>query len=293
MEFPPNHPSITNPLRSLMKNTLKHAAAIALFAGAVFTARAQVAATYNDLLIGFSDGTTSLEVDLGNINQFTGANGLGIAGTLSLGNVSSALLSTYGSDLSGVSWGIAGTSLTAVAPTNTQPAKTSWISAAWGTSAGTLGTQNSTAWGSYSTSSQGNANTAIAKLYTGMQQATVGQTLNSTTVKLTGTSNTFLGGVTTAAAFSIYNPVSTFLNGVTNYAAGKTYSASDLYAIVPSNKGSNVFMGTFALSSAGALSFTGSATAVPEPSTYAAILGAAGLGLVLLRRRKSALQTAA
>jgi hypothetical protein len=43
-------------------------------------------------------------------------------------------------------------------------------------------------------------------------------------------------------------------------------------------------IGTFSLSSGGELTFT----AVPEPSTYAAILGALTLGVVALRRRRAA-----
>lgn len=45
-------------------------------------------------------------------------------------------------------------------------------------------------------------------------------------------------------------------------------------------------LGTFALSSGGDLTFT-AFTAIPEPSTYAAILGALTIGFVAIRRRKA------
>jgi hypothetical protein len=64
------------------------------------------------------------------------------------------------------------------------------------------------------------------------------------------------------------------------------YSALDLYqATGAAGSVSEQFLGTLALTTGGEVFFT----AVPEPSTYAMILGAAALGFVMMRRRKQVL----
>ena len=49
-----------------------------------------------------------------------------------------------------------------------------------------------------------------------------------------------------------------------------------------------VYLGTFSLASNGNFSFTAALTAVPEPSTYAALLGLGTLAIVAIRRRRQA-----
>jgi len=69
---------------------------------------------------------------------------------------------------------------------------------------------------------------------------------------------------------------------------GLKYSALDLYGYANSGASVNTtFLGTLALTQGGELFFT--AAAIPEPSTYGMILGAAALGFVMIRRRKQVL----
>jgi len=102
-------------------------------------------------------------------------------------------------------------------------------------------------------------------------------------------------GSTTSTAFGAFNPNN---NGFTQAAARRAtladwseapFSAEDLYSV---SAGSSKYLGTFALYTdddcgghkAGDLTFT--ASAIPEPSAYAAILGVASLGFVAIRRRQ-------
>ena len=58
----------------------------------------------------------------------------------------------------------------------------------------------------------------------------------------------------------------------------------DLYSITAN---ASSFLGTFALYQNGDLTFT-AFQAIPEPTTYAALLGVATLGFAAIRRRKQA-----
>jgi len=90
-------------------------------------------------------------------------------------------------------------------------------------------------------------------------------------------------------------PASGKWQGTTVTAYNTVSSTSDtlgLYSLVQGNSttGSSKYLGYFTLTdTAGAFSL--SFTAIPEPSTYAAILGAVTLGLVVARRRMSGRQS--
>jgi len=103
--------------------------------------------------------------------------------------------------------------------------------------------------------------------------------------------------------FQITTPTALFGTATDNSVTGT--SISDFYGMVPTDRNNTVgglaelngwkdgldiedgvnYLGKFQLSASG-LSFT--ATAVPEPSTYAALAGAAVLGLAAYRRRPAA-----
>jgi hypothetical protein len=79
--------------------------------------------------------------------------------------------------------------------------------------------------------------------------------------------------------------------GVGSAAVSATSDTLNLYALAPgvSGGGSATKLGYFTLTdTSGAFSLSFTATAIPEPSTYAAILGALTVGFVLVRRRFSA-----
>jgi len=274
----------------------KHIIAVALFGAMAFSARAQVAASVGDLILGFRQGTggSSVEVDLGNINQFTGATAAGISGTLSLGNVSSLLTTAYGASWNSdatINWGVIGTASTSAA-SNGQAAKTAWFTNK-ATTVGSLGVASSTPFGtsgvgtSFGTSPANTVNVKVTSLYTGMAGGS-GSAITTTSGNgvITSGTNTWLTlGGTSGGSFGATNVAH---NSFDNQPASSGYSASDLYSQSPlsASTSSNMFFGTFALYANGNLSFTGSASAIPEPSTYAAILGAVALGFVALRRRQ-------
>ncbi len=256
-----------------------------------------VTANLNDLILGFraTGGTgaaTNLEVNLGNVSQF-----YGVSGTFGLSALSAAdLVATYGSDWNtrtDLVWGIVGTTGSAAGTTigsNTLAASTLWATR----SESTPGLQ-STPWtqGASEFAQQGAANT-ISTLYSGAVGSLGGKTStgNSTVSATIGTSS--LGSWsnkegTNASAFTFFNPKSQFENGTNG-----SLHVSDLYEL-QSVAGSASYLGSFALTSDGALSFSSTpsgAAAVPEPSTYAAILGAVTLGFVAFRRRAQRLAKA-
>ncbi len=273
----------------------KHLLAVALlaFAGGAVAVQAQtVTAGLNNLILGFraTGGTgaaVNLEVNLGSVSQFYNVLGNPISLTgLSVADLSAA----YGSNWfnrSDLFWGVAGTTGSAVG--TTVNGATIVTKTLWGTATETtLGVQ-STAWNRLGTfSQQGPANT-IATLYSGGIGSLNGATAtgNSATAALLDTS---LAGSwskqegTNAAAFGSQMSKSSFENGT----PGSSVAVSDLYELQPGS-GAGSYLGSFALTEGG-LSYAGSAAgaaAVPEPSTYAAILGALALGLAALRRRRA------
>ena len=266
---------------------IKHLAVLAAFAAAAFTAQAQVATGVNDLVLGFKNAanTETVLVNLGNVNAFTtpGAS----AGTFNLGNLSAALTAAYGSDwatnnTTGVSWGVIGNAGQVGPATNGDPVKTAWATSKWDTTtAGTLGVQNSTAFNSSSSSALNTTNTKVAAIYAAMSGATMGQTSGNTVTLANGVWGTNAPFNLSAALFSG--------NLVTSLALGQSYSAADLNRIAQTGTVASGFdTGTFALYQDGTFTFT----VVPEPSTYAAILGVMTMGIVMFRRRRSSAQLA-
>lgn len=262
-----------------------------LFAG---LASAAVAAAANDLILGFtaSSGTgqsQSVQLNLGNVGSYVTASA---GSNWQLANLNSALTSTYGGDWStrsdlkfgiiGATGGVAG----AGGP-NGQPTYTVWASSAWtnqasaprytvqSSNAGVLSTTTSDVSGLYNTFSSG---TAISDL-SSQTSALTGETLSGyiNSIDSAGRTQWSTWGLNTLAT--------------TNHVTFQATAASgrlDLQQIMPTSSATKVSatdLGYFTLASDGSLSFT-TFSAVPEPSAYAAILGAAALGFVMLRRRK-------
>jgi hypothetical protein len=265
---------------------------------ALATSAHAITAAKDDLVLGFSasGGTgaaVNLEVDLGNVAQFYNT-----SGTLTLTGLKNAdLVSTYGSNWDtrvDLTWGVVGTTGAAVGTTvlgNTIASKT-----LWGTEAETTLGLQSTGWNRGTTNNQqGSANT-IATLYNGGLGSLTNASATGNSATAAVISNSLAGSWTLQeggiSAFGYFNPKSSFENG-TNISSG-SWAASDLYELQPANGTPlAVYLGTFALSSDGVLTYGDSysvATAVPEPSTYAVILGAVTLGFVALRRHQRAVK---
>jgi hypothetical protein len=267
-----------------MKKTLLTALLTLGVAGSSFAAGSN-----GDLILGFrddgSDGgigtTTNITFDLGNVGLYETHPGV----TVDTGfNVGTTLASTYGAGYqtdTGLLWGVVGAS------GNTGTTRDLWVSAAAtgsqlnGTNLQSDGsTLTSTPWTIQSTFSQSSQASKFLTLYA--NQATnpfsVGTAVSTSWSTLESSTSSAFGGFTK----SLFEASSA--NG----------NVADLYELNPQSNGpgvgsAGVFLGSFSITSGGELDFTGAGSAIPEPSTYAAILGAAVLAVALIRRRQNSL----
>ena len=267
-----------------MKSKLLTAALFSL--AAAFSLQAQTVSA-NDIIVGVrNSGANNLEIKAGSVSTLQTFS----TETL-IGNYNSSLTAAIGATWStatnsaGAIWGAGGSS-----GQSTQV----YASSLWDLgSAGTLGVANNDhPWNGFS--SLGTAATKFGSVNTGFNSSSATATADAgAKTILAGNANSWsLQGGTGAAAFNNFNPNNGGFAGVAaaNAAAlGTNYSALDLYQVVVNG---STFLGTFALYTAdggghnvGDLTFT-AFTAIPEPSTYAALLGAVTLGVVVIRRRQ-------
>lgn len=238
-----------------------------LAAGLVSSAFAGVA---GDLVMGFRDTATAtgtnVTFDLGNFSNYSAGGTFASGGTVDTGiNVSTLLGSTYGNSFasdSSLFWGVVGTN------GNGPTQKTLFVSAA-ATSPG-----SSSPYLSRTANSQGSQASIFATLETNTTAAGV--------TALTTSATSWSHLETSALAFGAYQ--------ASAFESISGAGLADLYVNAPTNStGVNgTYLGTFSISATnGDVLFT--TAAIPEPSVYAAILGAATLGFAALRRRKQAL----
>ena len=267
---------------------------LAGLAATVNTARAQ---NPGDLILGFqaSAGTgaaTNVEIDLGAASNYEVAG----AGTYNIANLISDLTSTYGSwtSDSNLSFAIVGSN-TYTGTDASGPKRSMWLSGVVGSPYTTSG---STTYAS--------ANSAIGGIY-GTGTGAFGDTANTTnlsdinnTTATIGSNSVTLLALTSAVAnqesftgagssllWDIPNATSSAFVGA-NVGSGSAnaelfyYKATLASGVNTPDVNSVTGNSYFTLASNGELSFT----VVPEPSTYAALIGVAALGYSLLRRRK-------
>jgi hypothetical protein len=259
---------------------------------AAASASAQIPGVFNDVIVGFTNQATNIEINLGTSLQADGP------GTYNLGNFNSILSdATTGF---GSSWasnssltfgaiGSVGSTTTGSLGLNGDPKGTAYVTSAWTSTTGTLGVQNSVSpYSGGATLTSSKLNTIAANVSTVMSAMTDAQA----TVVIAGkavsmpttTSGSWDSKANLGAAFGSFDK-SLFSNSVTNVGTG-SFVAEDLYKFSPS--AAPVFIGTLSLDTSGNLTFT----VVPEPSTYAAILGVMTMGIVMIRRRRSSAQLA-
>jgi hypothetical protein len=245
------------------------------------------AGTAGDLILGFRDdgsdggsGTTNTTIDLGSITAFTsGGTFYDPAVTVSTGiNLTTdGLATTYGASYlsdSGLFFGIVGTN-------GTSPSTRGLYVTADADGSPLNGTQFSTPTSAWNVASATSQSTQAGK-FTTLETNNVGG-FNGVSTSLTSISTSWsaVEAITANQAFGKY-PVSVFEN------AAPSGSALDLFAMIP-QAGSGtpgVFLGTFSIDSSGNLDYTAAGVAIPEPSTYAAILGAVVLAVAIYRRRQ-------
>jgi len=279
---------------------LKSAAAAALLGLGVSAYAAGITVGTGDIILGFQDSTNSIQFDLTNISPVLNA----LDGSTHLiGNVNTALsysgsgTTGYGAtwaSSSAISWGIAGRDATdfytAFRQINDAPSATLSGGAAVANGQFVNAGDTPTAQSSLATMVS-----AMASMAPGAQLKAGGGTILA--AKYVNSSNSSFAKIdpnTTGVAFGTFQNGSLLQSAVTattvgtaGVLSGLTYSALDLYGFTGAlGDVTNTFLGTLALTSGGDVYFTAAFQAIPEPSTYAAILGVVTLGFAAIRRRK-------
>jgi hypothetical protein len=219
-------------------------------------------AANGDLVLGFKSSawTTDVVIDLGNVSNYTAP------GTYTIGNFASQLTST-----AAITWG----AVADVSDITGTVSDVAYLSSKWLNATGTLGVANSTNWDG---KSQDQINLVYAKagnVYNGIGSYTVGVAKTIAT----SSANSWTKNDTSSSAF---NFTSAQFNNTLSNLGGTNFSASDLYSVQnDGTTGTSTLVGTFAVFQNGDVTFT----VIPEPSTYALILGAMTVGFVGLRRR--------
>jgi hypothetical protein len=292
----------------MKNNYLAKFAAVAALVGAAASAHAGITVASGDLILGFQDATNSIQFDIGSVSGLTALNGA----TTDLGafNINTALSYTavsgvvgYGSGWAtnaGISWTVFGKDTSNFYASMGQPLPLSSLGSGAATVNSTLAVAGDTTAAQSSISTMINGMglaTPTAQLKAGGATTLASKFANSNSASVNAIDK---AGVASGVGFGTFiNPsllnttVTSTAVGTSGLLSGKTYSAVDLYSFT--NTGatvSNTFLGTLALTNTGEMFFT-SAVAIPEPSTYAALLGVATLGFVAIRRRKQAAQLVA
>jgi len=255
----------------------------AALSGAAFAAE-----TSSDLILGFRafQGTGSgnnLQIDLGSADSIVAAaNSAG--GTATLGNlVTGATFGNTGANtidtIYGSSWNTRSDVLWAVVGSTTSGSDPLGYakSTLWGSSI--ANGSASSPWTPNTASSQNAGTSKIGVLYANM----TGTFQNKLTSVTGAWSKQELPG-SGSLGFGWFNPYTTQLENTTNITG--SYVSSDLYSISPTDTGTGLatLLGTIDITGTGAVTFT--LAPIPEPSTYAMILGVFALGFVMLRRRQ-------
>ena len=239
---------------------VKSLSLVAAFAAASVASHAAAIGAANDLIVGFYQAGVTQDIEF-NAGKLDLSNLLSV-GTHDLGNWATLLNSTFGTDWSGVSFAAVG------AQNKTTAGGFEYITSAQSTSGVS---------GAFGTPVQSAINVGLGKVQQVYAGTVTGNLIGA------GTTNAFDKSV----PFNFTNsPVANKIGNVVN---SGTFAASDLYLLhgaldtTVSVIGTQGLQGTLAVYQNGDVTFT----VIPEPSTYAAILGALTIGFVALRRRFS------
>ncbi|MEJ1972692.1 MAG: PEP-CTERM sorting domain-containing protein [Lacunisphaera sp.] len=263
-----------------MKLNYKSLAALAALSLAALSARAQTL----DLVVGFaqSGAANDVVIDFGSVSGYS-------AGTYNLGNYASVLSSNFtnwdtSTGASAVQFGAVAAQSGSAGLNKAFPV---WVTSSWdSTTNGTLGVQNSQSY-TLNYSAINTLRTGVGKIDAGYgsfvstglaKQVSSADAINSWTANAQPAGTVALGFISAAQ----------FNTGVSELANNGTasFAAADLYSVAVPTAGNFqlTFLGSLAVYQNGDITFT----AIPEPSTYAALLGVVTLGVVAIRRRRQA-----
>jgi hypothetical protein len=245
-----------------------------------------VTSTAGDLILGFrsTSSTNNLEIDLGTASSLTTS---GFQANIG------AALTSFDSG-----WATDANLLFGMAGTTSSSSNPDLFASTPESAAGTVA---STSLVPHSGTTQKNGKAGIIPIYTGLNGATAYTGLSTTAVISASAPNSWslAEGSSSATSFGYFTPAidgnasvfSTYAFG--SKLDGSNYAVLDLYQLTHGTS-SPTLLGAIGLNSSGNLEFQidptqfGAASPVPEPSTYAAVLGAVTLGFVAIRRRRQA-----
>jgi len=262
-------------------NKIKLITSVALATLGALSAHAGITVSAFDLILGFTQsGGSNLEVNLGsaaNLVTLSGGAEVSLVGATT--GLKLADLQTFGA---GTAWQNGSTAWGVIGASNAgTDGNLIWGTVKGGATVGTPG------------AAQGTTNNAIKSMYGTANGALGGSgavvSANSTNSAFVASSlaNSWRARATSSLNFG-YSPWSNKLTQTTAGLATSTFQSAALYAFTEGATSAD-FVGTFKLYNDGGFTFT----AIPEPSTYAAILGVATLGFAAIRRRKQQIQAQA
>ena len=253
--------------------------------GAVATARAQVSANMNDLVLGFratggQGQNVNLEVNLGSVSQFQN---LAAGTTLLISRLSPAdLAAVYGANWAtrtDLTWGVIGTAGRISGGPNGAP-----IATLWATNAEEPDGTQSPPWIPGSRDAQFNASSQIEALVLASPGSLNGASATANSSTSSAVNATLAGSYTyqdtfqVGTSFSFFNP--TIDNGVKPVSG--SYAVSDFYEL-RAGASASTYLGSFGLSTSGTLTFstspsfftgsTGAPTITAQPSAQAVAVG--------------------
>jgi hypothetical protein len=263
-----------------------------LAAGLATAAHAQ--SVVGDLVVGLEQtgNSTNYEIDLGSLGSYQGlapGSVVNLSADLSSADLSSLFGANWAS-AGNVSWGGAATNGSSTLAGVTGPAKSDWVSQFDSVQASVTNLNiNALPASAYKDAAVATANEreiAIQGLETGLV-GTNGFVQSLNTSNLTGTVPAANASWTHEVTATNNGFVSPQIDAGTALSLGAgQFSIVDLYQYIQgATTTAGVYLGSLELGSNGSLFFT-TATAIPEPSVYAAILGVATLAFVAIRRRK-------
>ncbi len=262
---------------------LKHLTVVAILAAGVaasLTSSARAALTYTagDLFLGFrgTSATSDYLVNLGNISQFSQLNGSSFTVALG-GDISGDLISAFTASWntsSTVSWGAIGTTFDGT------PSSVETIYATRGRNALNINTQTLPIVGK-SPSTQAGITTDINAL-AGKYVTDGVATANSTkgTLQTASQANTWAQLTKNSTDFNLGVNIDSATFSTSGGRLGTATSVLDLYRVDPVFGQEGTYLGKFTINDNAIVTFT---SAVPEPSTYGLLIGAA-LAFVAFRR---------
>jgi hypothetical protein len=261
-------------MKKMNKLTVAALALVSMGFAATAASAQTVTTTPGDLILGFeitaapNASPTDLEIDLGPESQFIATSTINLSSKLNVNDLISTFGATWSSNVAGVG-------------------------ASWGAAADIPGGTGFNANNLILTSTAAKPNGVSYSTLHGYYGDISGLTNNSDSINgkpVAGTSSSALLGNSGAPASGIADSWTSQRGNLTglNQNIEQTGAGTDeLYEYIGNGtaaQSSTVDLGTLTLSPTGALTFTGSAAAVPEPSAYALGICAVLLFIVLRRR---------